>query len=157
MCILHIVFCTVCKYVLSICTFFCLFFCTVWSTLIRISLTKALVLWWCDNKSDLICDLIWNICSELFSLVNGTWSMHISPDTSEITFLKKAILWIEDSDFSWKEQSEVKNMLMKLLLTNTQPLFYKKLIVGLETCWLLVHYCDAFINCSDTRSWKTLK
>ncbi len=79
MCILHIVFCTVCKYVLSIrklllffCTvcpyvncllFFCtvcpyvnclLFFCTVWSTLIRISLTKALVLWWCDNKSDLI-------------------------------------------------------------------------------------------------------
>ncbi len=31
-----------------------LFFCTVWSTLIRISLTKALVLWWCDNKSDLI-------------------------------------------------------------------------------------------------------
>ncbi len=93
MCILHIVFCTVCKYVLSICKlllfflhclsicklllffctvcpyvnfllFFCTvcpyvnccccFFCTVWSTLIRISLTKALVLWWCDNKSDLI-------------------------------------------------------------------------------------------------------
>ncbi len=52
MCILHIVFCTVCKYVLSICKL--LFFCTVWSTLVRISLTKALVLWWCDNKSDLI-------------------------------------------------------------------------------------------------------
>ncbi len=51
MCILHIVFCTVCKYVLSICKL--LFFCTVWST-VRISLTKALVLWWCDNKSDLI-------------------------------------------------------------------------------------------------------
>ncbi len=48
MCILHIVFCTVCKYVLSICKlfvvflhclsickllfFFVLFFCTVWST-----------------------------------------------------------------------------------------------------------------------------
>ncbi len=115
MCILHIVFCTVCKYVLSICKlllffctvcpyvncccfflhclehckcssavfctvcpyvncllFFCtvcpyvnclLFFCTVWSTLIRISLTKALVLWWCDNKSDLIWfwfDLPWS-------------------------------------------------------------------------------------------------
>ncbi len=85
MCILHIVFCTVCKYVLSICKLL-LFFCTVWSTvnapvqfflhclsicklfvvflhclsicklfvvvfftvsstLIRISLTKALVLW----------------------------------------------------------------------------------------------------------------
>ncbi len=45
MCILHIVFCTVCKYVLSICKFVFLFFCTVWSTLVRISLTKALVLW----------------------------------------------------------------------------------------------------------------
>ncbi len=57
MCILHIVFCTVCKYVLSICKLFVLFFCTVWSTLIRISLTKALVLWWCDNKKwfDLKC------------------------------------------------------------------------------------------------------
>ncbi len=32
----------------------CFFFCTLWSTLIRISLTKALVLWWCDSKSDLI-------------------------------------------------------------------------------------------------------
>ncbi len=55
MCILHIVFCTVCKYVLSICkkNFFN-FFCTVCSTLVRISLTKALVLWGCDNKSDLI-------------------------------------------------------------------------------------------------------
>ncbi len=52
MCILHIVFCTVCKYVLSICKL--LFFCIIWSTLVRISLTKALVLWWCDNKSDLI-------------------------------------------------------------------------------------------------------
>ncbi len=35
---------------------YCLYvncFCTVWSTLSRISLTKAHV-WWCDNKSDLI-------------------------------------------------------------------------------------------------------
>ncbi len=43
MCILHIVFCksvkTYCPYVK------CCFFCTVWSTLVRISLTKALVLW----------------------------------------------------------------------------------------------------------------
>ncbi len=34
-----------------------IFFCTVWSTLSRISLTKAHVLWWCDIKSDF--DLIW--------------------------------------------------------------------------------------------------
>ncbi len=55
MCILHIVFCTVCKYVLSICKkCCCCCFFTVWSTLVRISLTKALVLWWCDSKSDLI-------------------------------------------------------------------------------------------------------
>ncbi len=32
MCILHIVFCTVCEYVLSICKLLLLFFCTVWST-----------------------------------------------------------------------------------------------------------------------------
>ncbi len=52
-------FCTVCPYVNCCC---CFFFCTVWSTLIRISLTKALVLWWCDNKSDLIWfDLKWSI------------------------------------------------------------------------------------------------
>ncbi len=38
----------------------CFVFCTVWSTLSRISLTKALVLWWCDNKSDLILILIWS-------------------------------------------------------------------------------------------------
>ncbi len=76
-------FCTVCPYVhcllfflhclsictlfvvflhcLSICKFFVVVFCTVWSTLIRISLTKALVLWWCDNKSDLIWIWIWII------------------------------------------------------------------------------------------------
>ncbi len=54
--LLLLFFCTVCPYV-NCCL---LFFCTVWSTLIRISLTKALVLWWCDNKSDLIWfDLIW--------------------------------------------------------------------------------------------------
>ncbi len=60
--LLLLFFCTVCPYVNCL-LFFCtvcpyvnclLFFCTVWSTLIRISLTKALVLWWCDNKSDLI-------------------------------------------------------------------------------------------------------
>ncbi len=44
---------------------YCLYvnsFCTVWSMLSRISLTKAHVLWWCDNKSDLIwfmCMCIW--------------------------------------------------------------------------------------------------
>ncbi len=39
----------------------CLFFCTVWSTLSRIALTKALVLWWCDNKSEFIWfDLKWD-------------------------------------------------------------------------------------------------
>ncbi len=39
------------------------YFCTVWSTLSIISLTKAHVLWWCDNKSD----LIW------FDMSYGNW------------------------------------------------------------------------------------
>ncbi len=47
---------------------FC-FFCTVWSTLSRISLTKALVLWWCDNKSD----LIW-WWAELNSFKHDVWN-----------------------------------------------------------------------------------
>ncbi len=48
MCIQHIVFCV---------SMYCLYvncFWTVWSTLSITSLTKAHVLWWCDNKSDLI-------------------------------------------------------------------------------------------------------
>ncbi len=46
--------------------------CTVWSTLSRISLTKAHVLWWCDNKSDLIwfwfdgVTFIWNTFVNIF-------------------------------------------------------------------------------------------
>ncbi len=43
-----------CKLLLWFSVFVLFFFCTVWSTLVRISLTKALVLWWCDNKSYLI-------------------------------------------------------------------------------------------------------
>ncbi len=50
-----------CVYWLYVCVFcvsmYCLYVncsCTVWSMLSRISLTKAHVLWWCDNKSDLI-------------------------------------------------------------------------------------------------------
>ncbi len=45
----------------------CCFFCTVWSTLIRISLTKALVLWWCDNKKS---DLIW---TSMLKPVDAGW------------------------------------------------------------------------------------
>ncbi len=48
MCILHIVFCTVCKYVLSICKLF------LSGARSQEFLTKAHVLWSCDNKSDLI-------------------------------------------------------------------------------------------------------
>ncbi len=61
MCILHIVFCTVCKYVLSICK---LFFCTVWSTLSRISLTKAL---------DVTVKVIWFDFSMLAIFPGQTW------------------------------------------------------------------------------------
>jgi len=56
------------------------FFCTVWSTLIRISLTKALVLWWCDNKSD----LIWFEISDHRSLswLTGTSLENATPPSS---------------------------------------------------------------------------
>ncbi len=47
MCILHIVFCTVCKYVLSICKLFFFFF-------LHCLEHARKNLWWCDNKSDLI-------------------------------------------------------------------------------------------------------
>ncbi len=59
MCILHIVNCISLQ--VHTCTH-CLYvncFCTVLSTLSRISLTKAHVLWCCDNKSDLISNQIW--------------------------------------------------------------------------------------------------
>ncbi len=82
MCFLHIVFCTVCKYVLSICKLL-LFFCTVWSTLIRISLTKALVLWWCDHKSD----LIWLLLSGyLFFWESTAYRLHIFSCKTSLIF-----------------------------------------------------------------------
>ncbi len=69
MCILHIVFCTVCKYVLSICKLFflhCLSICKLFVVFLhclehaRKNFTHQDT--WCDNKSDLIWfdfDLIW--------------------------------------------------------------------------------------------------
>ncbi len=50
---------------------YCLYvncFCTVWSTLSRISLTKAHVLWWCDNKS-----LIWFYWFDLQKSTPKAW------------------------------------------------------------------------------------
>ncbi len=50
--------CLLYKSISMYCLYVNCLYCTVWSTLSRISLTKALVLWWCDNKSDLIWTII---------------------------------------------------------------------------------------------------
>ncbi len=73
---------------------------------------------------------------------------------SDKTIYIMAILWIEDSYFSRKQQFEAKNVLMVLFLTNTQ-LFTSQDVnwwPGLEWCGLLVDYCDAFLSCLDSHS-----
>ncbi len=84
------------------------------------------------------------ICLELFSLVNGAWSVHISLliQTRQIFSLEKAMLWIEDSYFSWKQ-----------LFYKTCSFSLNKMFTGgLEWCGLLVDYCDVFISCLDSHS-----
>ncbi len=82
------VFCTVCPYVNCL-----LFFCTVWSTLIRISLTKALVLWWCDNKSD----LIWS--SNSSDVYKGMLNIINSQCETKITLNKMSYLTCNSLNF----------------------------------------------------------
>ncbi len=55
--------------------------------------------------------------------------------------------------FSQKQWLEVKkNLMMDLILTNTQFSPHKMLTDRLEWCGLLVGYCDVFISCSDSHS-----
>ncbi len=80
----------------------CFCFCTVWSTLSRISLTKALVLWWCDNKSDLIWfDLNAVLCELFFNYYYYYWrilktnAISWAPNQHVIFFLSFAIILIK--------------------------------------------------------------
>ncbi len=55
---------------------YCLYvncFCTVWSTLSRISLTKARVLCWCDSKNDLIWLVIWPLYTDSYQIFHCVW------------------------------------------------------------------------------------
>ncbi len=46
-------------------------------------------------------------------------SAYFAPDSVEMTFLlAKAILWVEDSYFSWKQQFDVRNIIMMELWMN---------------------------------------
>ncbi len=59
---------------------------------------------------------------------------------------KEALLWIMDFYFSWKQQFEVKNILM----------FFFCLSFGFTRCkmmdWSGVDYCDVFVSCLDSHS-----
>ncbi len=61
----------------------------------------------------------------------------------------------ESSYFSRKQWFKVKNILiMDLFLTNMQLFFNKMLIDGLDSCELLVDYCDVFISCLNSNFWR---
>ncbi len=69
-----------------------------------------------------------HICLELFwnafACKRCLICVYFSPDSDETTFsLKKAILWIEDSHFSWKQWIEVKNVLMMNLFNKIYIFF----------------------------------
>ncbi len=65
--------------------------------------------------------------------------------------VEKAILWIDDSYFSWKQQLEVKKCHNDGFVSY-KHLLHKTLTDGLEWCGLLVDYCDVFISCLDSHS-----
>ncbi len=61
----------------------------------------------------------------------------------------------ESSYFSRKQWFKVKNILIvDLFLTNMQLFFNKMLIDGLDSCELLVDYCDVFISCLNSNFWR---
>ncbi len=109
----------------------------------------------------------------MFPFVNGAWSVHIYLLIQTFTG-KKAISWIDNMYFSRKQQFEVKNMECFMsgdlvqrswsrtcgfgrdVLCNMSLQYglcvHKMLIEELESCGLLVDYCDAFISCLNSQS-----
>ncbi len=91
---------------------YCLYvncFCTVWSTLSRISLTKAHVLWWCDNKIDLI--WFYLNCSQIPWHVCVWWLLMSWPQPQSIPCEVHPNSWI---DFAW--QSSYSRLVVHLFL-----------------------------------------
>ncbi len=64
------------------------------------------------------------------------------------------ILILNDSDkAAFSLENEKDGLLLLLLLLQTRSfLLHKTLFNGLETCGLLVNYCDVFISCLDSHS-----
>ncbi len=65
--------------------------------------------------------------------------------------LEKAILWIEDSYFSQSDGLKVKKTSWWIIQT-WSFLLHKTVIDGLESCGLLVDYCDVIISCLNSYS-----
>ncbi len=81
-------------------------------------------------------------------MLDTVWA-YFSPNSDETTFSQdKLVLWIEDSYFSWKQQFEVKNVLMiNLLITNIHFFASQevRLTDGLELYGIFADY-DVFIS-----------
>ncbi len=76
-----------------------------------------------------------NPSTYLFRMIN------FSPDSDEMTFfsLKKAILWIEELYFSWKQWFEVK-ILMDLFITNMQLITLQDVKRWTAVVWIIVMF-----------------
>ncbi len=75
--------------------------------------------------------------------VGGYWYKRTTWEGKGVDML----LWTIDWQFGKKRQFKVKTpLMMNWIITNTQW------IDGLETCGLLVDYCDVFISCLDSHS-----
>ncbi len=75
---------------------------------------------------------------------------YFTPDGDKITFsLEKAILWIKDMYFSWKQWFKVKS---NDVFVYYRQRFHSMFTNELESCELLVDYCDVFISCLDSHS-----
>ncbi len=80
---------------------------------------------------------------------------YFSPDIDKMTFSLEKAIQIED--FSHTQRFEVRNSsLNDGFVSYKQAAFHfslhKMLIDGLESCGLLVDYCDVFISCLDSHS-----
>ncbi len=87
------------------------------------------------------------ICLELFLLVKGVWSVHISLQIRARLFFT----WIAFSraPIIWSKKTPI--WLICSLQTHSLSLHMISMD-GLEWCGLLLDYCDVFISCSDSHS-----
>ncbi len=66
-----------------------------------------------------------------------------------IFLIEKAILWIEDLNFIWKQWFEVKKVLMDLFFTNTQIFTSQDINLWTGVMWIIVMFLSAVLTHSD--------